>query len=316
MSSHSYASPIYNIRDDTFDGAFESVSWRPQVLIVQCNLGGCGVVRRYYDDSDEEPEEIGEYAAYGSVATDIVDERYNQFVWLPRLMDVLRARVPPDCYIVAKTFQTEHDCVRINALVDDPLFVSCVVLRAAKSMPRPSVFALSAPSISDWGAMAVFGRAPNGYSDLDDAVQLPESSVEFQRRVNETEPLIGREADHDFLDAWRRDLSRRRAAPTGRPMFRRSALRSWEGDSPGDLRVPDPGRGLLAGTPRDLRIVKWWFLAIEHRDLPLGINASYMERMVNAGQGPILEETSYGASRWSRLYRALAQFMTAPAPPA
>mmetsp|Transcript_12010 Transcript_12010/g.39128 ORF Transcript_12010/g.39128 Transcript_12010/m.39128 type:complete len:357 (-) Transcript_12010:8-1078(-) len=316
MSSHSYASPIYNIRDDTFDGAFESVSWRPQVLIVQCNLGGRRVPCQH-NIPMEEREEFGEYDGYGSVAKDIWDERYNLFVWLPKLMDVLRARVPPDCYIVAKTFQTAHKSLRVGRnfysleTVNSPLFVSCVVLRAAKSMPRPSVFALSAPSIRLWNSTTVFGREPYGYSHLDDAVQLPESTVEFQCRVNETEPLVGREAEYSFLEAWRREISLRRAAPTSRPMLRRCALRSWEGNA----MVPDPGPGLLAGVPSNLRIVKWWFLAIEHRDLPRRMDASYMEQM-NAGQGPILEETSHGASRWSRLYRALAQFMTVPAPPA
>jgi hypothetical protein len=324
MSSHAYANPIYNIRDDTFDRAFESVAWRPQVLIVQCNLGGRCVPLR--DDYDEDQEEIGEYAGYGSVATGIRDKRYNQLVWLPRLMDVLRARVPPNCYIVAKTFQTVHECpvvlgrevkkVKNFECMNSPLFVSCVVLRAAKSMPRPSVFAISARSISHWARSSTFGRGRHGNSDLDDVIQLPESSVEFQRRVNESEPLTGHRADENFLDAWRRDLSRRRGASTGRPMSYRATLRSWE-DSPSIA----PESGLLAGTPRDLRIVKWWFLAVEHHGVswPYDHNTdedNFFTELVNTGRRHITEEKRHHAKKWVRLCRTLALFTAGRAPPA
>ena len=225
-----------------FETAFDMIAWQPQVLIVQCNIG--------------EPNER--------------KERHFQL-----LMDLLRGRVPADCYIVASTSRSRHeDVYHARGDVEKlrrhwwPLHMTCVMLRAAKSMPRPSVLALPAHSWDQWNTpIWTFGNNSEGLVQLPDSLDYRRtpSAVFARGRVR------GNLASRLFLAAWRRELHRRRPMPLSRSLAFRATLRSWKKnvnseDGSGGMVAES---GMLAGKPADLRVVKWWFLAVDHHGVPM-----------------------------------------------
>ena len=59
--------------------------------------------------------------------------------------------------------------------------------------------------------------------------------------------------------------------PLSRSLAFRATLRSWKKnvnseDGSGGMLAES---GMLAGTPADLRVVKWWFLAVDHHGVPM-----------------------------------------------
>ena len=320
MYSYTEASATFEVTGSTFKCAFDFISWQPQVLVVQINM--------YDDDS-------AYYVRTG--------ENVSRSRWFPTLMDVLRARVPPDCYVVCST-RPSHEHVEVESrhvdivdgddgheghVVRRPLWLSYVMLRAAKSMPRPSVFAFESRKAypggsvgSDWKLQAV----PGGYG-TEHVIQLP-NDLDYRNVRPEAlySPLNSRRtklprgslAQPLFLDAWRREVHRRRPMPPNASTSYRASLRSWGRDH--ILNHNFSEGGMIAGTPSDLRVVRWWFLAVEHHGLPYYDDETDDDSIDSDGTAAppshvsVLpqrrfyrrKDQNFPMHRWSHFFRALA----------
>jgi hypothetical protein len=326
MYSYTEASATFEVTGSTFKCAFDFISWQPQVLVVQINM--------YDDDS-------AYYVRTG--------ENVSRSRWFPTLMDVLRARVPPDCYVVCST-RPSHEHVEVESrhvdivdgddgheghVVRRPLWLSYVMLRAAKSMPRPSVFAFESRKAypggsagSDWKLQAV----PGGYgtehviqlpNDLDYRNVRPEALYSARNHLHRDDPRRtklphGSLAQPFFLDAWRREVHRRRPMPPNASTSYRASLRSWGRDH--ILNHNFSEGGMIAGTPSDLRVVRWWFLAVEHHGLPDYDDETDDDSVDSDGtaappsHASVLpqrhfyrrKDQNFPMHRWSNFFRALA----------
>jgi len=195
------------------------------------------------------------------------------------LLDALRTRVPPDCYVTCSIPEGMEQMELSETEIDKPgdpsvaleksFRATCMLIRAASSKPRPCIFAVPVPSTAEWKRTTTFGRGV--YSTNTNTMQLPEFHLNIETpsivvQGVEVAGARGSIADKLLIDAWVSALRRLR------PLSDRcshSLLTPFGTDVlTGGLQDRYGKPGLFAGAPADLRPVKWWLLSVDHERQP------------------------------------------------